>query len=66
MAKGKSFKSTTGYPVTVWAMDDSGNTREIRVSHDEAYETSDEIELRALEGNASVSEQKSGGKKSDG
>lgn len=66
MAK-KSFKSNTGYPVTVGFTDQSGNPREIRVDHETAYETSDEAELDALVGSPEVTEAKSSSKgKSDG
>lgn len=67
MAKGKSFKSNTGYPVTVGFMDQSGNPREIRVDHETAYETSDQAELDALAGSPEVAETKGSSKdKSDG
>ena len=61
--KSKRFKSNTGYPVTVWATDDSGSSREIRVEADTAYETSDQVELAALEGSPEVSTVRESGSK---
>lgn len=56
MAKSKSFKSTTGYPVTVYVTDASGSSRPVRV--DDTYETSDKDEIAALEGSPEVTEAK--------
>jgi hypothetical protein len=52
----KRFKSTTGYPVTVWATDPSGNNTEIRVDADEPYETDDKALINALQGSPEVAE----------
>jgi len=58
MAKAKTFKSNTGYPVTVMFSDPSGSTRELRVSNEDGYETSDPAEIDALEGSPDVTASK--------
>jgi hypothetical protein len=61
MAKAKTFKSTTGYPVTVWAPDASGSAMEIRVgADDDPFETDDKDTIAALEGSSDVAEVKGG------
>lgn len=54
----KRFKSTTGYPVTVFAPDASGNSTQIRIDSEEPFETDDKDTIEALQGAADVEEVK--------
>jgi hypothetical protein len=55
----KRFRSTTGYPVTVYAPDASGNATQIRVGAEEPFETDDKDTIEALQGVGDVEEVKS-------
>lgn len=61
----KRFKSNTGYPVTVWATNPSGNSIEVRVDVEEPYETDDASVIEALQGSPEVREVKGSNKRID-
>jgi hypothetical protein len=61
----KKFRSTTGYPVTVYAPDASGNSAQIRVDSEEPFETDDKDTIEALQGVADVEEVKGSSQKAD-